>query len=40
MREVLNGTEPSDLSDVERQAVTEILAATKPEFVSMAGRTK
>ncbi|WP_353267067.1 hypothetical protein [Gemmatimonas sp.] len=40
MREVLDGTEPSDLSDAERQAVTEILAATKPEFVSMAGRAK
>ncbi len=40
IREVLDGTEPSDLSDAERQAVAEILAATKPEFVSMDGRAK
>ncbi len=38
MRDVLEGREPSDLSDAERQAVTEILAATKPEVRALAGR--
>lgn len=32
LRDLLEGREPSDLTDEERRAVTEILAATKPEF--------
>ncbi len=32
MRDVLEGREPSDLTEAERRAVTEILTATVPEF--------
>jgi hypothetical protein len=35
MAELLEGREPSDLSAAERQAVTEILRETKPEFVTL-----
>lgn len=34
MRDVLDGREPSDLSEVERRTVTEILTATKSEFAN------
>lgn len=32
MRDLLDGREPSDLSEAERRAVTEILSETKPDF--------
>lgn len=32
MRDLLDGREPSDLTEAERRAVTEILTATVPEF--------
>lgn len=35
MADLLEGREPSDLTAVERQAVTEILRETKPEFVTL-----
>lgn len=35
MADLLEGREPSDLTAAERQAVTEILRETKPEFVTL-----
>jgi hypothetical protein len=34
MRDLLEGREPSDLTDAERVAVTQILTDTKPEFTA------
>lgn len=35
LADILEGREPSDLSAAERQAVTEILRETKPEFATL-----
>ncbi|MFO0231185.1 hypothetical protein [Gemmatimonas sp.] len=35
LADILEGREPSDLSATERQAVTEILRETKPEFATL-----
>jgi hypothetical protein len=35
MRDVLEGREPSDLTEAERRVVTEMLTETRPEFAAI-----